>query len=188
MLKTCFSFILFYFLINVLVAQEKDISFKHISVDQGLSQSTVSCIIQDRKGFMWFGTRRGLNKYYGSGFTIFKFNPYDSSSISNNGILSLFEDKAGIIWVGTNFGLNKYNPATNSFQRYYNKKDDKQSLVSNYIRSINEDKSGKLWIGTNKGIDLFDRKKEIFIHYKNNALQNVNISTIFIDSKPGMPN
>ena len=74
------------------VKEHKNLKFKHFSLTEGLSQSSVLCILQDKKGFFWFGTRDGLNKYDGHTFTTYRHNSQDPSSISNSFIKSLFED------------------------------------------------------------------------------------------------
>jgi len=91
-------------------AQQSSLRFERISLDQGLSQSIVQVIHKDRKGFLWFGTQSGLNKYDGYKFTEYKSNPFDSTSISNNNILAIHEDNHGDLWIGTiGGGLNKFD-------------------------------------------------------------------------------
>ena len=91
-------------------AQQNPIKFEHISIQQGLSQSTVSCILQDKRGFMWFGTEDGLNRYDGYNFVIYKNDGLDKTSISDSYILALYEDKSGVLWIGTySGGLNKFD-------------------------------------------------------------------------------
>ena len=92
-----------------------DLKFEKISVEIGLSQSTVYAILQDSKGFMWFGTRTGgLNRYDGYGFKVYLNHPSDTNSISDNEVISLLEDHEDCIWIGTrNGGLNKLNPCFN---------------------------------------------------------------------------
>ena len=95
-----------------LYTQPGDIRFKHLSIEHGLSQSTVNCILQDRNGFMWFGTQDGVNRYDGYTFTIYKNDLQNENTISHNFILSIFEDRQGILWIGTNGGgLNRFDPA-----------------------------------------------------------------------------
>ena len=96
--------------------------FDHITVADGLSQGSVFSILEDRYGFMWFGTRTGgLNRYDGYSFTTYKYSENNPHSISNNEILSLYEDSKGIIWAGTrNGGLNRFDNETESFYRYRN--------------------------------------------------------------------
>ena len=109
--------LLFVLLLIFYTSSAQDISgenqllkFKQFSLAEGLSQSSVICMLQDSKGFMWFGTRDGLNKYDGHNFKTYRFDYKDKKSISNSFIRSLFEDKNGDIWIGTNNGLNKYLP------------------------------------------------------------------------------
>src|SRR5688500_4452756 len=80
----------------------QDYKFNHISVEQGLSQTVVNCIMQDQQGFMWFGTQEGLNRYDGYTFKIYKRDPTDSNSLANNFIYTVYQAKDGIIWIGTN--------------------------------------------------------------------------------------
>ena len=77
------------------------LEFERLSVEHGLSQSTVNGILQDREGYMWFGTLNGLNKYDGYRFVDFRHNPNDPNSISSDQIYALYEDNKGNLWVGT---------------------------------------------------------------------------------------
>src|ERR1700733_10382127 len=80
-------------------SQNSRLKFSHIGTDAGLSQSNVTCILQDSRGFMWFGTRDGLNKYDGYQFTVYKNIEGDQKSISNSFITSMIEDKKGNLWI-----------------------------------------------------------------------------------------
>ena len=87
------------------------IIFNHLTIDDGLSQSSVTCILQDKKGFMWFGTQDGLNRYDGYNIKVFKNNPNDSSSLTNNFIFSILEDRSGTLYIETQGGtFHQYNP------------------------------------------------------------------------------
>src|SRR5690242_5427763 len=94
---------LFFVLLAALpaAAQQKNLKFDHLGTDAGLSQSNVICIYQDSRGFMWFGTRDGLNKYDGYTITVYKHDVTDPHSISNNTINAITEDKTGNLWIGT---------------------------------------------------------------------------------------
>src|SRR5665213_2956549 len=126
---------------------------------------------------MWFGTQEGLNRYDGYSFTVFKRDPEDSNSLSNNFIYSLFQDKNGIIWIGTNGGgLNAFNPATEKFTHYNNNPKNSSSLSNDIVHVIHQDKSGNLWIGTDDGLNRFDSKTGKFERFKNNPNDPFSIS------------
>ena len=128
--------------------------FEQISVPQGLSQSIVTNIMQDRRGFLWFGTEDGLNLYNGYGFTVLRTDPADPHSLSYNQITALYEDRSGVIWAGTfNGGLNRYILESNSFIRYKYSSVDTATLSHNLVYAIVQDLSGCLWIGTECGLN-----------------------------------
>jgi serine phosphatase RsbU (regulator of sigma subunit)/ligand-binding sensor domain-containing protein len=165
-----------YLLISILViltssginAQPTNIKFERISLEQGLSQSIISTIMKDSKGFMWFGTESGLNKYDGYEFVIYKNNPFDSTSISNNQIQSTFEDNDGFIWIGTaGGGLNKFNRETETFSHYRHDPKNQNSISADFVGFAFEDKSNNIWVFTNAGgVDLLNKKTETFEHFK----------------------
>ncbi len=143
---------------------------KNISTTDGLSQSSVIAIHQDKFGQMWFGTRDGLNKYDGSRFTIFRNDVTNKSSISNNDILAIEEDDSGQLWVGTYNGLNCYNPVTNTFTRYLHTKNN-HTISSNAIWSIKKI-GGEMWFGTSKGLTIYNRKTSQFTSVFNSETDN----------------
>jgi ligand-binding sensor domain-containing protein len=132
-----------------------NLSFRHLTIEDGLSQGMVNAIYQDRQGFLWFGTKAGLNRYDGYSFTIFQNNPFDSTSLSNNYVQTIFEDHRGRLWIGTGDGLNCFDPATEKFRRFLHDPDHTYSLSDNNISaicempaSVNEAKGVTvLWIG-----------------------------------------
>src|SRR5262245_62012675 len=90
------------------LSAQTPIKFSHLSTDQGLSHNDVKTILQDSKGFMWFGTANGLNKFDGYTFTVYKHDKIDSTSILNNTVSVLREDAAGNLWIVANApGLSK---------------------------------------------------------------------------------
>jgi ligand-binding sensor domain-containing protein/signal transduction histidine kinase len=150
--------------------------FDHISIEQGLSQSSVQVIFQDSRGFLWFGTEDGLNRYDGYNFTIYKPDPDVSSSLSDRWITSIVEDRQGYLWIGTRLGLNRYDPRTEEFSRFMHDDMNPVSLVDNNIRVLYIDKNDNLWIGTTNGLDLFDRSSGAFRHYVYSPSQQEGIS------------
>ena len=156
-----------------LYSQNTNYRFKSFSTNDGLSQSSVIAIHQDKLGQMWFGTRDGLNKYDGDKFTIFRNDETNPSSISNNDILSIKEDRFGKLWIGTYNGLNCYNPIDNSFTRYSHS-NIKNSLSNNAIWCI-EEIGNEIWIGTSKGLTIYNQvsKKIITLFEDNNTTKSL---------------
>jgi signal transduction histidine kinase/ligand-binding sensor domain-containing protein/DNA-binding response OmpR family regulator len=145
-----------------LPATINDIHFEHITVDDGLSSNNVLCILQDTKGFLWIGTENGLNRFDGNTFKIFRNDPADTNSISDNRILALHEDSAGNILIGTfSEGLDIYDPYLDIFSQYKHSKQNTKSLCNNSIKpnAFFEDRSGNIWIGTENGLSMITRKK-----------------------------
>jgi ligand-binding sensor domain-containing protein/signal transduction histidine kinase/ActR/RegA family two-component response regulator len=125
------------------------VKFRRITTEDGLSQSSVSCILQDREGYIWFGTEDGLNKYDGYDFTVSRPDPDDPYSISSNRIFSLFEDHEGTLWIGTNGGgLVRFDRQTGRYFSFRNDDESEHSISDDNIYTIYEDRSGKLWLGT----------------------------------------
>jgi ligand-binding sensor domain-containing protein/signal transduction histidine kinase/DNA-binding response OmpR family regulator len=146
-------------------SEDVEVQFKHLSINDGLSSSSVICIMQDKEGFIWFGTRDGLNKYDGYSFTVYHYSSSDSASLSNNWVKTIFEDSHGSLWVGTQNGLNRFDRCTENFTRYYHDDNNVNSLSHNVISSIAEDDDGYLWVGTQKGLNRYDKKRNQFVRY-----------------------
>ncbi len=131
---------------------EQNLKFDHLSLKEGLSQSTVYSILQDSKGFMWFGTQDGLNKYDGYQFTVYRHDSQDANSLSHNEVFAIYEDSQGTLWFGTGKGLNRFDSQQNRFIHYlHDPQNPDNSLSNNTVWSINEDNEGLLWIGTDGG-------------------------------------
>jgi ligand-binding sensor domain-containing protein/signal transduction histidine kinase len=165
-------------------AGPKDLRFERISVERGLSQSTVNCILQDRTGFMWFGTDDGLNRFDGYSFKVYRHDPQDPQTPSHNLIMSLHQDPEGVLWIGTyGGGLDRFDPQTGLWGHYQHDPDDPHSLSDNKVRSIYGDRSGILWIATHGGgLNRFDRETEQFTHYGPNPQDPFSLRDWLIDS------
>ncbi|WP_025145860.1 hybrid sensor histidine kinase/response regulator transcription factor [Pedobacter jeongneungensis] len=134
-------------------AYSQRIAFENLTVDNGLSQNSVLAIVQDGRGFMWYGTQHGLNKYNARSFKIYKNDPSDRTSLSSNYITCLLLDSHKVLWVGTRNGLNKYNPETDSFERVL--LDSSSSNKGNQIiSSVYEDRQKNIWVWSSTGLYL----------------------------------
>src|SRR5512140_270690 len=151
---------------------QRTIRFDHLSVKEGLSQGSVTCILQDRQGFMWFGTQDGLNMYDGYTFVLYKHNPENPSSLSENFILSLSEDANGTLWVGT-IGqqiLNRYDPLTESFSQHPRDSVDLANARTSEANSNYSDPSGVRWTGKiGGGVTRVDPKTGVTTTFRHNA-------------------
>ncbi|MBC7904873.1 MAG: response regulator [Gemmatimonadaceae bacterium] len=158
--------------------QIRNLKFAHLTTANGLSQSNVKCILQDSRGFMWFGTRDGLNKYDGYKFSVYRNSPIDKYTLTNDFIADIAEDKKGNIWVGTwGGGLNKYDRTKDKFTHYRHDPDNTKSLSSDLIISIFIDSEEKLWVGTaDRGLNYYDEKSNSFVRFSGEPGQTGNIS------------
>lgn len=148
----------FHFTLAIIsIAQPQDIRFEHIGTEAGLSQSNVICIIQDSRGFMWFGTRDGLNKYDGYKITTYRTNANDPTSISNNTINDICEDRDGNLWIATWNGISVFNRKKEKFTRYRHDPNNPHSIATNLVNTVHADDKKQIWVGfEGKGFDIFD--------------------------------
>jgi len=182
---------IFLWIFTALHAQGHDIHFNHITINDGLSQSTVQAIQQDAQGHMWFGTHDGLNKYNGYDFTVYRFNPSDPHSISDHNIRSLYRDSQDRLWIGTQSGgLNMHDPYRNRFVRYMgvDDEDQYQTLSDNTVWTILEDHEGLFWVGTGFGLNLMNREQGSFhrifsVSEDSTSLTHNHISALYEDNQ-----
>lgn len=178
-----FPLLLFFLWVPVFTfSQAPKLKFKHITNEQGLSNSTIESIYQDHRGFIWFATRDGRNRYDGYKTVVYRYDPKDSSSISDNYIRCIYEDKNEGLWIGTNNGLNRFDMSKNNFTHYKHKANDPNSLSNNIVNCIYEDRKGNLWISTfGGGINLFNPVGNKFIHYRHNALRPESLDDDYVN-------
>jgi ligand-binding sensor domain-containing protein/signal transduction histidine kinase/DNA-binding response OmpR family regulator len=152
--------------------------FKHLGIESGLSQSTVYAILQDRTGFVWIGTKSGLNRFDGTSFKIYSAHN-DSHSLGSDYITSLYEEPSGLIWVGTDNGIWIYNPMSDSFRRFTIKSSNGM-MVTNNVNIIKGHK-GKIYIAANEqGIFCYDLRSRRLTNYR--LPDHPNISGLEISS------
>lgn len=160
---------------------EEHYYFRNLSIRNGLSQNTVNAILQDRKGFMWLGTKDGLNRYDGLSFRKFKHDAANPRSIGNCFITSLYEDFNGNIWVGTDAGVYIYYPEKEAFEEF-----DCQSLektrIERSVSMIAGDKQGRVWIAVEaQGMFCYDTRQKLLRNYPLSEISS-NIKCFTFDS------
>jgi signal transduction histidine kinase/ligand-binding sensor domain-containing protein len=122
----------------------KPLKFEALGINEGLSQGMVMSIVQDRYGFMWFGTKDGLNRYDGYRFKVFRNNVRDSASLSSNYVQCIYEDAGGRLWIGTPNGLNLFNRSSETFTRIMHDEKNPDSPSSDNVEHITEDDEGRI--------------------------------------------
>ncbi|HEY5511028.1 MAG TPA: two-component regulator propeller domain-containing protein [Prolixibacteraceae bacterium] len=137
--------------------QENRYVFSHLNVNNGLSQNQINCIYRDSKGFVWFGTNAGLNRFDGSSIEVFSYEKSDKGSIANNTISAIAEDKNGNLWIGTGNGVSMLNSQTYQFREFdYSSLSTARCGDIRYVNALAVDRAGNLWIGTNNGVIYHD--------------------------------
>ncbi len=169
-------YLLTYLLVSVTTCFANDsISFHHVG--ERLSQSTISRIIQDNEGFLWFGTRYGLNKYDGKSFKAYLHNPNDSNSLSDSRINDIISDENGNFWIATDEGVNHFKVNTGTFSHLQHDPTNPNSISSDFTLSLFWDHKGVLWIGTeNKGLNTYDPSTNRISRFIHNADDPFSIS------------
>jgi signal transduction histidine kinase/ligand-binding sensor domain-containing protein/DNA-binding response OmpR family regulator len=157
--------------------QNQSMKFEHLGKREGLSQINVECIIQDSRGFIWVGTRDGLSRYDGYGFSYYKHDPQDPASISSSMVSDILEDKEGNIWIATIIGLNKLERRTGRFVKYLHNDKDPNSLSDNILKKLALDEHGNVWVGGQGGLDYLDTKQNKFTkHFRHDPKNNRSLS------------
>jgi ligand-binding sensor domain-containing protein/signal transduction histidine kinase/DNA-binding response OmpR family regulator len=132
--------------------------FKHYQVEHGLSNNTIYSSLQDKKGFLWIGTKDGLNRFDGYSFKVFRHNPRDSESLSNNIVHTISLDQDGSLWVGTDQGVDHYNPNTENFTHL--------KIGNEAVRCILQDNYDNCWFVSGTAIMKYNKKNQKTTNYK----------------------
>ncbi len=155
--------------------------FKHIRVDDGLSESTVYCILQDSEGFMWFGTKDGLNRFDGTGFRTFRHDPKNPQSIGNNFIRCIIEGKNKKLYLGTDAGIYIMDPTDETAERFSRVTNEKEEIEC-AVNALETDLSGNIWIGTvSQGMFLYrpETRRLEKVPVRNHPIRH--ISSVYCD-------
>jgi ligand-binding sensor domain-containing protein/signal transduction histidine kinase len=151
--------------VHLPVVEGKGLSFRRISTADGLSQTRVAQIVQDDRGFIWFGTQYGLNRYDGYEFKQFVHDARQPASLASAWIFALFKDRDGNLWIGCNQVLDRFNPRTESFTHYRIQAPDSQKPPATIIH-ISQDQQGFLWLASGTGLHRLDPKTGAVAHYR----------------------
>jgi len=163
--------ILIFFLFQFITPQQ--LQFQRLGLSDGLPQSTVSDIVQDKEGFLWLATWDGLVRYDGYNFVTYRSDPNDSTTLSNNNVRALFYDSSGFLWAMTQLGLNRFHPRTGEVKQFLPDSLDQFSMPSLNIYSMVQRNDGKIFVGSNDGFGIYDTTSEQFTNY---VLPSVNTS------------
>jgi signal transduction histidine kinase/ligand-binding sensor domain-containing protein len=157
MSSRAFPFFIFCVLLGILFSplqgENTDLRFRRLTINDGLSLSSVYCIYQDSKGFMWFGTEDGLNKYDGQNFTVYRAIPGNPNGISHKWIELIFEDSHGILWFGSRGGLTRFDPVHEQFTQYRSSEQSPHQLTNDTVMQVLQVSDSILLAGTFGGID-----------------------------------
>ena len=177
-------------LIAFMPIQAQQYNIKQLGLEQGLSSNYVVSVTQDKRGFLWFATESGLNRFDGNKFKVYKKNgTSESNNISGNELNKVYADKyEDKIWIATQReGLNMFDCKTETFKHYKHTTESKTGIITNDITDITSSKDGNLWLSTyHRGVDYFDKKTETFTHYNRTTIPNMvsnNVWSVMEDNK-----
>lgn len=164
---------------NSSVAELDKINFNNLSTKDGLTSDLITYIYQDSIGYMWIGTKDGLNQYNGNMVVQYTYQYGNEKSLTSPCITSINEDDSGNIWVGTDSGLNIINRNEDKVIRIESGEQNEDMLSNYVITSIYKDSYGVMWVGTTNGLNRYDEKNNKFIKYYSDGT-NTNITNNYI--------
>lgn len=156
------------------ILAQRIISFRKISVNDGLAQSSITYLMQDSRGYIWITTGDGLCRYDGYSFKVFRPEPGNPNSITSSATSIVREDGNQNIWVGTIESLECYNPRTGEFTHYINDPNDSTTITRGIIFDLMFDNAGKVWICTSNGLDILDPLSGHAKHFRHTGGDPVN--------------
>lgn len=163
---------------------EKELFFRNISTDEGLSNPTVNSMCEDARGYIWIGTLDGLNRYDGNEFKVYQPNPADSNSLPSGRINVLYEDSNFNLWIGTNEGLCQFNYKIEQFKNYKGEK-----VFDRVFDIAHDNRNNRIWMVSSHGqMKYLDLESGIINVFTNELLEtgiamcveNVNDDELYI--------
>lgn len=161
--------------------------FETVGDTESIGDSVITSLLQDRKGFLWIGTTKGLLQYDGYRFRRYTHNPRDPKSLVGEYVLTLCLDGDGRIWIGTNSnGVSVLNPDTERFEHFIHDDNQPDSLSSGRIWAMAASSDGGMWVGTDHGLDFIAKNSSSVKHFKReannpNSLQSERVRSLFVD-------
>lgn len=144
--------------------------FEHLSVRDGLSQSTVMSILQDSRGFIWLGTESGLDRYDGYSLEEYRRERGNSQALASDYIWKIDEDSRGDLWLATSGGgVARWDRGSDRFQQFRHVPSDPHSIASDTVRTLHVDASDRVWVGTDRGLDVLDPRTGRARHFAHQA-------------------
>lgn len=162
----------------------QNIRFERISIEDGLADCPINCILQDKRGFIWLGTYFSLDRYDGYAFKHYTHQPGNQETLSGRFIKTAWESPAqpGIIWIGTaDAGLNRFDTVSGKCKHFIHNPNNPCGISNNEINAITGDLPGFTWIGTRNGLNRLDHSPEKWSRYFHSAYDTttINSNTIY---------
>ncbi|MBB6459655.1 two-component regulator propeller domain-containing protein [Flammeovirga kamogawensis] len=162
--------------------QKKEMQFQHLREEDGLSHATVTSILEDNMGFMWFGTYKGLNRYDGYEMKTYAYSRGENTGLNDDMISSLIQDHNGFIWIGyLNNGLSIFDPKTETFQHFKGGDENELMVPSESVNKIYEDSDNNVWVVTSNGISVIspNRKRREKYYYSTTGFSQINGESVY---------
>jgi signal transduction histidine kinase/ligand-binding sensor domain-containing protein/DNA-binding response OmpR family regulator len=166
-----------------LVYGNSEYTFERISIKDGLTNATISGIVQDSKGFLWIATRNGLNRYDGKKIKIYQYEENNENSLRENYLNKIYIDNRDILWITSQNGLTKFDIKEEKFTYYTNEVENSTTIFKGTPNTVHRDKQGIIWVGNGqKGIQILDEKSGVFKSNFNRNTEKNNLEKNIITS------
>jgi ligand-binding sensor domain-containing protein/two-component sensor histidine kinase len=143
------------------LAAQQPLQYTRLTAENGLSNNSVRCILQDKSGIVWIGTHGGLNRYDGASFL--QYSNLSTPALTNSVITALLQDAAGYLWIGTENGLNILHPVTNTLQQFVHDNGQATSLPAGIIRAIQTMPDNSIWVVSDRWVASFKDRRSFYL-------------------------